>query len=353
MNYSVRVSRSNNGKKNFHRRASRVDIAKDGKIGICVPFLGSPNREHDSMREIRDEHMQQPPEHSTGREVFTHISTDSFKCQLCLLSSLLEFLSAVFSRLCWLERCMKLMLYHFFDFSNELSCGFAFFGLFSACGWLTEPSQFATSLFSISGDFPAQHSSSAGAVALSVSSMPAEAFACATSSPMFGNFFWNSSSASPFRSFSTFSGSLLASRVQPLTTHTTSQIILFTLDSFLAFLKTLIIIVHRFASHVNKYLSNWKRIRQLKRIFFIPQTNSIYFSSFDSDSNWNSIKQNRTVCTANFDRFTEVLTRYEFLLIFYACKQKLFILNRDNDRHTAFAPTAQLKLSRLRKQRSK
>lgn len=84
MNYSLRASRSDCRRKEvpfdekFQQKeepseGSRVNIAKDGKIGICVPFLGSPNREHDSMREIRDEHMQQqPPEHSTGREEGIH-----------------------------------------------------------------------------------------------------------------------------------------------------------------------------------------------------------------------------------------------------------------------------------------
>lgn len=142
------------------------------------------------------------------RERNTHISTESFKCQLCLLSILMEFvLSVVFALLELLElpaRCIKLMLYHFLDFSNELSCGFVldtdtdgFFGLFSfsacACGWHTEPSHFVAEPSHFSIKFLASHSSFRAGVALSVSSEPSEPAElllgitsnCVTSSPMF------------------------------------------------------------------------------------------------------------------------------------------------------------------------
>lgn len=123
-----------------------------------------------------------------SREKFerTHISTESFKCQLCLLSILMEFLlSDVLLELLELPaRCMKLMLYHFFDFSNEFSCGLTDgrFGLFSACGrLLTEPSHFSTE----------SHST----FALSTSSVPMEPAEflgifsdCVTSSPIINIF---------------------------------------------------------------------------------------------------------------------------------------------------------------------
>lgn len=133
------------------------------------------------------------------RGAVTHISEESFKCQLCRLSILMEFLpSVVFTLLELLElpvRCMKPMLYHFFDFSNELSCGFAvegFFGLFSGCGCSTEPSLFV--LF-FSTEFWPAHSSldDAGAVTSAVSSGPAEFFLAigetSTSSTIFDKLF--------------------------------------------------------------------------------------------------------------------------------------------------------------------
>lgn len=126
----------------------------------------------------------------------THISEESFKCQLCLLSILVEFLlSAVFALLEFVElptRFMKPMLYHFFDFSSEFSRGFVlgtvgFFGLLSASGWTAEPSQLLPSHFTIK---TLSSTSSDGGAALSTSSreQPAEVLRTSdwtTSSPIF------------------------------------------------------------------------------------------------------------------------------------------------------------------------
>lgn len=151
-------------------------------------------------RRCRQTHEASPSEINSNKnernfweERQTHISTESFKCQLCLLSILLEFLLWVVLVLLELlelpARCMKLMLYHFFDFSNEFSCGFTDgrFGLFSACGRFSEPSQFGLmpSHFSITS-----HSTFAAVLSTSsVPSGPAEFFNissdCVTSSPIF------------------------------------------------------------------------------------------------------------------------------------------------------------------------
>lgn len=139
-----------------------------------------------------------------GIEYDTHISTESFKCQLCrFLSVLMEFLlSDGFALLELLApaRCMKPMLYHFLVFSHEFSCGFVpdtdgFFGLFSTCGCGTEPSQFALLASQFSTEFLASHSSWTAGWARSTSSVPRRpaefsgmASGCVTSSHIFYNF---------------------------------------------------------------------------------------------------------------------------------------------------------------------
>lgn len=124
----------------------------------------------------------------------THISIESLRCQLCLLSILVaDLLSDVFVLLELCARCMKLMLYHFLDFSKEFSCGFNddFLGLFSACGCGTEPSRFVSLASHFSIKFLPSHSSLGSVEALSVSS-PAEFSSttsdCVTSSPIFMNY---------------------------------------------------------------------------------------------------------------------------------------------------------------------
>lgn len=266
-------------------------------------------------------HRKQPPRPKEkdvwtctreSRDAVTHISEESFKCQLCRLSTLTEFL--LFALLELLElpvRCMKPMLYHFLDFSNELSCGFGgLFGLFSGCGCCAPSfvSHFSTGCLSA-------HSSTDGA-AFSASLTPADSdWGTSTSPIIFDRIFLSGFALLSLDSMGSLSRRtphhkgprVLLSLILPLLINSAGS------TRHWSYLNRSVLVP--FLCEIFFFFDLW--LRQIPAIK--KEQTRIFSENFEIDSNFNSIFNSiKTVYTAKLDRLTTILTRSQFKSIFHS-----------------------------------